>query len=481
MEHPVSRSYGRGCRAANFTVKSKAVMEDLSLTTEQRSDKVASLSALQKRELVNRVLAGRVFNRAPAMRAFLVYITENTLSGQTEHLKEQVIGAEVLGRRPDYNPADDNIVRVRAHELRERLERHFSTEGAEEPIMITVPKGSYVPEFVLRKSPLAEPQQPLQLVPATPADRPAIGPVPAPVPTRVRRWVQPVAFAAILVAAVLLTAVLVARQSKARLGPRNGPVHDFWAQFFSKPDEELRIVFADTSFALWQDTSGKSYSLGSYLSHEYLSGQGGQLREVATRRATSPADLLISVHLTALAGEFGGQVAPQFARNVNAEFLRRGNVVVIGSRRSNPWMELYEPNLNFQLGQDPGSSAPIFHNRAPQKGEADMYVIPAMLDTEGAEQREFTSYGVVALLRGCGSRRFILLAEGLNMQATQAAGEMVTDPQLLESLLRSIGHKPGENVAPFEALIQVTSLPGSYENPHVVAFRTQPSDSCVGS
>lgn len=92
-----------------------------------------------------------------------------------------------------------------------------------------------------------------------------------------------------------------------------------------------------------------------------------------------------------------------------------------------------------------------------------------------------TSCGVVALLHSCNDRSLILLAEGLNMQATQAAGEIVTDPQLLESLLRSIGHKPGENVASFEALIQVTSLPGSYENPHVVAFRTRPADSCVGN
>jgi len=454
-------------------------MEDLSLTTEQRSDKVISLSALQKRALVNRVLAGRVFNRAPAMRAFLVYITENMLSGQTDQLKEQVIGTEVLGRRPDYNPADDNIVRVRAHELRERLERHFSTEGAEEPIVITVPKGSYVPEFVLRKSPLAEPQQPLQLAPVAPVDPPAV--VPMPTPAQARRWVQPVAFAVILVAAVLLTAVLVAHQSKAHLGLRKGPLYDFWAQFFSKPDEELRIVFADTSFALWQDMSGKSYTLGSYLSHEYLSDQSDRLRELATRRATSPADLLISVHLTGLSSEFGGQVTPQFARNVNAEFLRHGNIVIIGSRRSNPWIEVYESNLNFQLGQDPSSGAPIFQNRAPQKGEAAAYIIPAKLDTEGAEEREFTSYGVVALLRDCGNRRLILLTEGLNMQATQAAGEMVTDPQLLESLLRSIGHKPGENVVPFEALFQVTSLPGSYENPHVVAFRIRPSDACVSS
>jgi len=479
MELSVFKRLGFWLRVRAFTVKSNPEMNQAPLKTEQLRDENTPLSPLQKRELVKRVLTGRLFNRAPAMRAFLVYITENTLSGRTEQLKEQVIGAEVLGRKPSYNPADDNIVRVRAHELRDRLERHFSSEGMTEPVVITVPKGSYVPEFVSRKPLLTELPEPPQLASSIPVDLQPVTSASAPV--QVRRWARPVVFALAVIVAVALIADIFAHQNKSRLGPQKGPIHDFWAQFFDKPNEELRIVFADTSFALWQDMSDKSYSLGSYLSHEYVNGQSDNLREVATRRATSPADLLISVHLAGLASEFGKQVAPQFARNVNADIYRHGNTVIIGSRRSNPWMEVYEPNLNFQLEQFPSSGAPTFSNRTPQKGEAASYAIPARLDTKGDEQREFTSFGVVALLRGCSDRSLILLAEGLNMQATQAAGEMVTDPQLLESLLRSIGHKTGENVTPFEALIQVTSLPGSYENPHVVAFRTRPSDSCVGN
>jgi len=60
------------------------------------------------------VVNSEVFRRSPALRAFLLYITERVISGRTEELKEQSIGAEVLGRKPNYNPADDNIVRVRA-------------------------------------------------------------------------------------------------------------------------------------------------------------------------------------------------------------------------------------------------------------------------------------------------------------------------------------------------------------------------------
>jgi hypothetical protein len=101
-----------------------------------------------------------------------------------------------------------------------------------------------------------------------------------------------------------------------------------------------------------------------------------------------------------------------------------------------------------------------------------------MLDEKGAEQREFTSYGLVALLRSCNGRGLVVLVEGLNMQATQATGDIVSDNQRLDALLHAIGHKPGTNVAPFEALIQVTSLPGGYTNPELVAFRVSSASPC---
>jgi hypothetical protein len=104
-----------------------------------------------------------------------------------------------------------------------------------------------------------------------------------------------------------------------------------------------------------------------------------------------------------------------------------------------------------------------------------------MLDVRGDEQREFTSYALVALLNGCGDRGLTVVDEGLNMQATQAAGDMITDPQRLDMLLHSIGHTPATKVPPFEALIQIKSLPGGYEAPQVIAYRVPRPASCVGN
>lgn len=440
------------------------------LSRAHLSENPASLTSEQKRELVQRVLGSQLFSRSPAMRAFLLFITEHAISGQVGKLKEQTIGAEVLGRRPNYDPAEDNIVRVRAHELRGRLEKYFATEGSEEPVVITVPKGSYIPEFAPRHA-------------AVPAAPPAPQPVALPAekhePSPLRYWLPWLAVLAVAVAAsVGLTRY--ALRNNGRPVPASGAMRDFWGQFFDKPNQELKIVYADTSFALWQDLNNRTLNLGDYLSHNYLGLPGDRLDEVAARRATSPADITVSVHLATLAAEFGGQVNPQFARSANAEFFLRGNVVLIGSHRSNPWIEVYEPGLNFDLGQDPHTGAPLFRNRSPLPREASAYAIPAMLDEEGAEKEEFTSYGVVALLKGCGSRGRAVLDEGLNMQATQAGGDLLTDPQRLDTLLRSIGHKPGTTVTPFEVLFAITSLPGGYDNPKVIAYRLRSLEACAG-
>jgi hypothetical protein len=443
------------------------------------------LSPEQKRELVQRVMNSEIFRRSPALRAFLLYITERVILGRGDELKEQSIGAEVLGRKPNYNPADDNIVRVRAHELRGRLERYFTSEGANEAVVITMPRGAYAPEFVPRKSaqlpeaklkPLTEGEAPPTGVEDEAAAEVEIIQKPA-----LRHWL---AFAAALLVAVSVS-VAVTRyviQSRTPLSSTRptGAIADFWGQFFDKPNEELKVVYADVSFALWQDLNGKTLDLGDYLNRKYYSEHGNQLFNVVMRRVTSPADMAISVHLSTIAEQFGGQENPQFARDVESAFFHQGNVVLIGSHRSDPWVAVYEPNLNFTLDQDPHSGAPLFRNRTPQAHEDATYGIPDMYDTQRSEEKTYPSYGVVALLKGCGDRGLTVIVEGLNTQATQAAGDLVFDPQRLDMLLRSIGHKSGTSVASFEALFQVVSLPGGYDNPRVIAYRLRPSDACVG-
>src|SRR6185437_5645466 len=60
---------------------------------------------------------------------------------------EHEIGCNVLGRKPDFNPYDDNIVRVQISHLRKKLEEYFSSDGKDETVQIRIPRGAYLPRF----------------------------------------------------------------------------------------------------------------------------------------------------------------------------------------------------------------------------------------------------------------------------------------------------------------------------------------------
>lgn len=110
---------------------------------------VQSQAELDKDEL-QVVLASESFAKSPNLAKILHYIGEKYFEGSESALKEYNIGVEALGRSPDFDPKEDSIVRVEAHRLREKLKRYYETEGVDHPIIIEVPAGRYVPQFIRR-------------------------------------------------------------------------------------------------------------------------------------------------------------------------------------------------------------------------------------------------------------------------------------------------------------------------------------------
>src|ERR1700690_710223 len=112
-----------------------------------RSQEVPAEASGQREELVRRVASSSTFEKSPRLRAFLVHVCQCALDDRPEAATEQQIGIRVYDRPPGYNPNDDNIVRSQARLLRLKLEHHFANEGKEEPVVITIPKGRYLPVF----------------------------------------------------------------------------------------------------------------------------------------------------------------------------------------------------------------------------------------------------------------------------------------------------------------------------------------------
>jgi serine/threonine-protein kinase len=96
---------------------------------------------------LERVLASPHFLRSHRLARFLRFTVEAALEGRAEELKERTIAVEVYGRRLDYDPRCDPIVRSEAHRLRAKLEAYYAHEGCGDLIAIEVPKGSYLPAF----------------------------------------------------------------------------------------------------------------------------------------------------------------------------------------------------------------------------------------------------------------------------------------------------------------------------------------------
>jgi Tol biopolymer transport system component len=99
---------------------------------------------------LERVLSSAVFRRAERSSALLRFIVEQTLDGQADRLKEYTLGAEALGRGESFDPRTDPVVRAEASRLRTRLEQYYETTGGSDAVLLTLPKGTYVPQFIPR-------------------------------------------------------------------------------------------------------------------------------------------------------------------------------------------------------------------------------------------------------------------------------------------------------------------------------------------
>jgi Tol biopolymer transport system component len=110
------------------------------------SDKArGDLSDSAVRAQLETILASAVFSRSAHLRRFLIFIVEQTLAGHAHSLKESVLAHEVYGKGTDFDGGIDPVVRVNARRLRDKLREFY--EGRSDPIVISLPKGSYVPVF----------------------------------------------------------------------------------------------------------------------------------------------------------------------------------------------------------------------------------------------------------------------------------------------------------------------------------------------
>src|SRR5262249_16264191 len=121
----------RGCRrvVTTFALHWKQSYPEWQMATAQCNDKAC-------RDELERVLSSTFFARSERMSKLLRFLVERQLEGRESELKESIIGIEVFGRRPDYNPKRDSTVRTEAVRVRARLKEYYSNIESQDRLVI---------------------------------------------------------------------------------------------------------------------------------------------------------------------------------------------------------------------------------------------------------------------------------------------------------------------------------------------------------
>jgi len=408
----------------------------------------------ERRALLQRVLWSRHIEKSTRIRDLLAYVSERALEEPAAEIHEQEIGCRVFGRPSDYDTTADNIVRVTASQARKKLEQYFAGEGVAEPVILEIPKGQYAPVFRDR-------------TPAAPPPNPA--PPVEPWPERYRRLVLALAASAPLFAALALWSGIALRNARlaARSELDSSPaLHSFWPQFLPR-EGRTDIVVTDSSLSLFQELLDRQLTLPEYLKPDLWMQANGLAsnpelqsfaQRAAQRRFTSLGSVTTAYRIAQLAGRNSGHVSLLSARDFNIRQMKEDSVILLGSSRANPWVELIADRLNFRFGYDQKRRYSYFENLDPYPGELKLY------QTDSG-----VSYCRIAFLPNLSRTGSILAISGTEVEGTEGGGEFMTSERLLGQLRAALGT---ESRWPyFEVLLNSTRVGGSAPGFHLVATR----------
>src|SRR5690606_14813289 len=130
--------------------------EDIAEWVQQvRTSMDNDLSDERRRMIVNElenILNSRQFTAAPSVQAFLKFVVNEVVAGRGSKIKAYTIATEALGRNAEFDSSSDTIVRTTAGRVRRALEAYQQECNADAPVVISLPKGGYVPSFQFREA-----------------------------------------------------------------------------------------------------------------------------------------------------------------------------------------------------------------------------------------------------------------------------------------------------------------------------------------
>jgi hypothetical protein len=438
-------------------------------------------------ELAQRVADGSNFRNCPKLRGFLLYVCENALLGRLENVREHLIGTRVFGRHLDYNLNEDNIVRVEARELRKRLASYFADEGRNEPVVIEIPKGGYVPVFKQREPPIAEAVE-------IKVEAPTVLPEPK---GRTTHWRIPfVAGAlAILTAAVIWLAV-ANWQLRQRPHYLTGTRSNFSAEDFSfyvellgtlgsTPNRQTLLVLSNPKVVLYYG-SASNQPISSLPGHtipaprELKSSFDDALNNLdrdlpfkflhSTREDyTGMGEAISAFHVGRLMQFLQRPVRLTQGRFLSWDHVQKGDLILLGGPQINDWTYQNAARSNFNFD---GTGA--IENLNPLPNEQKRYLPHS--NTGATAGAAVTDYGLIKMVTSPYAFNMLLLAGGTSA-GTAGVGEFFASPERMKVMYNRIrASAPGKPFpSDWEILIQINVRDGIPVETSALACRPNPA------
>jgi hypothetical protein len=423
-------------------------------------------------QLAQQVATSKSFAKSALLSKFLLYICDRALSGRTDEISENQIGVHVFLRRPGYNPGEDNIVRNYARQLRQRLDHYFDEEGKSEELRISIPLGKYIPVFSpnLVPEPLPIPAQKVEELPPLPtADH---SKVPSVLPISKNRNTRLLAFIALLFVVICGVGGWYGWSAlKRSQSAQADPSHPLWSQIFDK-ERQTFLVPSDDGIVMFQNLTGHSVHLDEYVDRKYLAVKSPfnidaqNLADLDAQRYSNIADLEAVLRFSRIPEANQAHYTIRYARELHMEDLKDSNAILLGSTYSDPWVELFQKNLNFEFDYEPHPNASYIVNKHPVTGEPAVY-------TNDAAAPSHRTYAVVALVPNLNNTGWILIIEGLTMAGTQAATDILFNHEAMRSVLEKASTGDGK-LKSFELLIETRSFGSNAPQATIIASRIYP-------
>lgn len=441
-------------------------------------------TSVEPAQLVDQVLASKHFSKAPLLSAFLSYTSRRVFEEGAVRISERDIGIDVFHRDADYDPREDNIVRNYARQLRKRLEEYYATEGIEDSVRITFPKGGYIPVFTPRASALACVDKDLDL------ETSEIGAEQRDSTTQIRfepnqeitssnvGSTHHILSISCLVLAVLVTVllflVLHPSWKENRAAPKN--MHPLWSRIF-EPNVTTTWVSLDSGLVLMSIAVRNDVSLEEYIKRDFsrqIKGlapeQAGEALTLAYRRYTDFVEVEMVHRFDTLTATKRSNFVVKFARDVRVNDLRQGNVILHGAPFANPWVEMYEPEMNFVGKLDFEHRGTVsenrgfhFENKHPGPNESSAYSLRW-------NDPKRPLLGSVAFLPGLDRKGVVLIVQGSSLAASEAVQDYLLNDDAFLPFLKRI-RKPDGTLPFFEVVLESHEIDGTPGSCNILTYR----------